>query len=995
MKISLIVLLFLIFNTNVFSKTAHVFYKNSNEKQQILKSLKSIPFTIKIKDFYSPSEKLLLPKNIQSNILTVSYEEQDSKRLKSILSNYKTEFIPTLELQSNYSKLQWHLDNPGGNIETRTSDIDTITIATSSEADLHLEQIPKETNKVIKIAVIDSGIDTKHFDLKNQILTNENECKLLEEYQTCLESSDSSEDKLCHEKFASQDSNNNGYPLDCHGWNLTDDSYPGVKIDGSPNLNDIVGHGTHVAGLIAAENNNQGTNGVIQNAKIIPIQIAQSGSSSDGIDIIAKGILYAIKNDVDIINLSLGWKFQNDSTVVREMIKAAQERDILVVVAAGNNSHSDLSYPCAYDDVICVGAFDKTGNLASYSNRGTQVDIIAPGTDLLSTWPSTIRSRLFNQDNRFDYLSGTSQATPLVSGALAKLLNHGHTPNQAKIALLKGAEKKLSNHGYRQGNINLSNSFKVKDFSFIYPLNKAPYLVQWTKENPKKIRLKLKNYGNQTKNVKFALKPLNPDIKILNDTFNISSLKSNEVFTKDIFFESSYIRDSEIQFQLNIISESFKKEYTITAHSIRLLTPSVIPEDFEKTSIAGNIPPGVKLKEFDNLVQDNKVDFLAVRNKGAKSYLSIFQKTDESYIVSKEISLRENFPVFLNQTKVDLDLDGKKDYVITYVYVEKESRNKITKFLIFDDQLKPKRYLISPNNTFANDKTFIPGIYKWLPFEDKLVPTWIGFGENAQDLNTSPWTNYGTQKSNYIYYLTADGLKHKVLPSNDELPLHFLFQSPNSIQNHSAFFITSLGDGFVKRYFLYKYSDQIEKITEIKFNDNYFDFFTPRPLPLNYRSDNGVFQMESLFGNMYSMVLSYDGAIQKDLSLIKNITPNESIKYLGHVSDDYFLYQTNHKLTLYNRNTQESVTRESKVDTRRRRLQTLYYTPGYFLPASESPGFTSEVFEAHQENEFISNTKFRIFPAQGCSEIGLVQTAQEEKIYYICTDGQKILSLTI
>ena len=161
---------------------------------------------------------------------------------------------------------------------------------------------------------------------------------------------------------------------------------------------DRVGHGTHVIGTICANGSN--ITGVAPDAQIY----------------VLNAIKYAVEQKVDIISMSLG--LSENSPKLEKVIKEAVNSNILVVCAAGNEGDGDAdsfeySYPAAYPDVISVGAVDKKGVPAKFSNSNTAIDVVAPGVDILSTYPN----------NRFAVLSGTSMAAPHVTGSLALLKN--------------------------------------------------------------------------------------------------------------------------------------------------------------------------------------------------------------------------------------------------------------------------------------------------------------------------------------------------------------------------------------------------------------------------------------------------------------------------------------------------------------------------------------------------------------------------------------------
>ena len=184
-------------------------------------------------------------------------------------------------------------------------------------------------------------------------------------------------------------------------------------------------HGTHVAGIIAAERNNgKGANGVANNVEIMSVRAVPNGDEYD--KDIALGIRYAVDNGAKIINASFGKSYSPNATWVYDALKYAADNDVLFVHAAGNDGHDlddpkNANYPNDQvnngpefsDNVITVGALNPdygSDLVASYSNYGkTNVDIFAPGTDIYSTYPS----------NTYEFSPGTSMAAPAVAGVAA------------------------------------------------------------------------------------------------------------------------------------------------------------------------------------------------------------------------------------------------------------------------------------------------------------------------------------------------------------------------------------------------------------------------------------------------------------------------------------------------------------------------------------------------------------------------------------------------
>ncbi|EMA52074.1 serine protease halolysin R4 [Halococcus salifodinae DSM 8989] len=181
-------------------------------------------------------------------------------------------------------------------------------------------------------------------------------------------------------------------------------------------------HGTHVAGIAAAGTNNDTGVAGISNATLLSVRALDetgSGSTAD----IADGIQWAADNGADIINLSLGGGF---TETLQKAVSYANEEGVLLVAAAGNNSGS-VNYPAAYDECIAVSALDPDGNLASYSSRGPEIELAAPGTNLLSTWT----------DDGYNSISGTSMAAPVVSGVAALVLSQQKLSNEQVRSHLK------------------------------------------------------------------------------------------------------------------------------------------------------------------------------------------------------------------------------------------------------------------------------------------------------------------------------------------------------------------------------------------------------------------------------------------------------------------------------------------------------------------------------------------------------------------------------
>ena len=179
----------------------------------------------------------------------------------------------------------------------------------------------------------------------------------------------------------------------------------GATID-SNKWNDDNGHGTHVAGTIAALDNSIGVIGVAPQASLLAAKVLNRQGSGYTSDVIA-GIEYCVLNNAKVISMSLG--SSSDVQALHDAVDAAYTSGVLLVAAAGNDYGGVVSYPAAYSSVIAVSATDSNNNLASFSNLGPEVELAAPGVSILSTW----------KDGGYNTISGTSMATPHVSGVAA------------------------------------------------------------------------------------------------------------------------------------------------------------------------------------------------------------------------------------------------------------------------------------------------------------------------------------------------------------------------------------------------------------------------------------------------------------------------------------------------------------------------------------------------------------------------------------------------
>ncbi len=235
----------------------------------------------------------------------------------------------------------------------------------------------------IIIAIIDTGVDWNHPDLKANI---------------------------------SFDSNGNLVGIDLGGFNGTEDNDPSEDVppDGRNSY-----HGTHVAGIASAVTNNSiGIAGVGYNCTIMPVKVSRSDKrDANGYPYVYygfEGIKWAVEHGAKVINCS--WGGYGYSRYEKEIVDYAIENGAVIIAAAGNENSNNLFYPASYEGVLSVGWLNEKGEKAKYgtnsgSNYGTQVDVMAPGSFIYSTWPT-----YSGADSIYRSISGSSMASPHAAG---------------------------------------------------------------------------------------------------------------------------------------------------------------------------------------------------------------------------------------------------------------------------------------------------------------------------------------------------------------------------------------------------------------------------------------------------------------------------------------------------------------------------------------------------------------------------------------------------
>ncbi len=277
-----------------------------------------------------------------------------------------------------------------------------------------------QSKETIIVAIVDTGIDYGHNDLKENVWVNKKE----------IPRNGIDDDK-------------NGYIDDINGINtLIRDRNGNATVENR----DTNGHGTHVAGIIGAvQNNNFGIAGIAQKVKLMAIRTVPNDGDEKDVDVI-EAFVYAAKNGAKLINCSFGKSVNEGGMAVSDAINyIGKDFGTLVVAAAGNDS-ADIdrrpTYPASFqtDYLMVVASTEKTGTLSYFSNYGVEnVDLAAPGGSIYSTMPN----------DRFENLSGTSMATPVAVGVGAEILSMRPdlNPLELKALLMDSTTKKRTFEG--------------------------------------------------------------------------------------------------------------------------------------------------------------------------------------------------------------------------------------------------------------------------------------------------------------------------------------------------------------------------------------------------------------------------------------------------------------------------------------------------------------------------------------------------------------------
>lgn len=612
-------------------------------------------------------------------------------------------------------KDQWNFHANGQSLQRDLNDLHVENIIASGKTNWGykwwLLHGVKKVKREIIVAVLDSGIDVNHPELKDSIL-----------------------DK---------------------GRNFAPD-----KEDFSDDVFDHTGHGTHVSGVIAAKNNQSGVAGFGDFIKILPIKIFHKNESQYKKKPLSKriiqGINYAVEQGADIINLSLGWPKVMHSKRLQKAIDDALKAGVMIVSASGNSSNVSSIYPCIINEVICVGSVGPEGKLSGFSNFAQNVDVLAPGEMILSTYPMH-KAPLKYSVQGYEIMSGTSQAAPLITGMIAAIkavfpLENSSLIKKRLFASSKSSQKTLF------GIPNLKDAI-MNPSLVAYPQTKG--ITQIILDSSREFELTLPIIGSFNKveiesdKIKVNLSEDINSIKIygqVGDQVTHSKIKLKILPSNKIFFLSLEFLESQ--------KDNFKSAKVISKRRQPLL-------------VKDNVKLISRLKVVTSLKERNPQS-LFYYNDQKNKLLSLYIIKDEVLTNFVDIDFTKDCRL-LKFYHLDIDKNNTDEYLL-----ESYCSNKKEKFLEY-------RFFDSEFNQIHGPYKFLPEValinYKNAYFFKQNNEVNIAFSSMGEvpsrSINSDPWADVDNKIINRLYILKNNGEELVTYQIDD-----FRFKESQSLEDY-------------------------------------------------------------------------------------------------------------------------------------------------------------------------------------------------------------------
>ncbi len=700
---------------------------------------------------------------------------------------------------------QWGLNNVGQEFFRSNGRLTREEIQSKNGMDINwvdLNQIPNSKKKrEVIVAIIDHGIDIEHPELKDRIWFDKEACPTPEDEKK----------------------------RPCRGHNF---------LAKNNDLSDEDGHGTHIAGIIAADDNGIGIKGVTpKNIKIMPLKVLNKDvrgfvhNKRVMTDIFADAIKFALIKKADVINMSLGWPKLIQTPKITKAFAAARKQGVAVVVAAGNNNKEIVTYPCSLEGVICVGSFSPDGDISPFSNFGGKVDVLAPGDFIFSTYPTKGIVARHTKMFAYERIKGTSQAAPFVTGVLASLkwLYPDISLGEMEARLFHSASKvdPKTKKFTKYGRINMKKAIGEKPKRFVVPDFKSLQEVLIDAHNGFRFNLKFKNYLPQAE-------VINAKVSIWVNNKTLQEQDIRLTFQKEgtqIIPITGAIKNlnAEARARLQVIIEGDERVYQITlflGHRPLLKNPIDIKGIAAKDLLA--FTPKRRFLKWKRIDTEAHREFFYVNKKTPQMVDILRLKGGQSQYDRLETpALGQLLAIF----KKDINLDGKDDYFLYYLDREKKQLT----FYFLNEELKPlwQRYSTWnwPLSSFEGLplKASYQADFNWLKYNDSklgeiLVPSIFKAWKLPEvDNNDDLFDRLPETGSFHLYFLrpqhSDNGIRVEVRVvdnyqvrqklqrellqfSREELSFNLLPQSKVEKRSGTMRLLVSYGEEFLKSYAL-------------------------------------------------------------------------------------------------------------------------------------------------------------------------------------------------
>ncbi len=781
----------------------------------------------------------------------------------------------------------WGVKNSGQKVFKDLDDIHLETLNGQSGIDIDWnEKINERMKDEVIIAVLDSGVDYDHPDLKDNIIKNYAECP---------------DGKVPFKP--KEDKDGNGYIGDCIGWNFT-----GKDLAGDNRPLDDIGHGTHVSGIIAAITSNKiGVTGISNKLKILPVKVLKKEDSKAGgnvsslSDRVAKGILFAIKRGAKVINLSLGWPTLLDTNYLRETFNLANQQNVTIVAASGNNNNNSPIFPCAYENVICVSSISVDGTVSNFSNYGGYVDILAPGDTILSTFPSIKTPEIFFAKG-YEIKNGTSQASPYVAAAagVLKSIYPGISENELAARLFLSSKTiPFKNEKYISGGLlQLGASIEIEEKPLIEPILKEINSIPLNLGEEKFILpIKIKNFWKETNEISVKITSLSENIELEKQDFHFDNMTSGEIETIPISGKiRSLDEDNNFDFELKItyegIPHSFKQNVKIVNlpgnHTKIIPLEGLTENDLIKKDQF--LFPKIKTVT-DPLFYSKSPFYYTWEKKEKEAVLKIFGLSDGNFHPLNPISIPGGINI-LSVILLDANYDGKIDFFIRTISNIDEKQFII--FSYFDQEGNPlfgdKSHWYFTPESVVEDLNRINFLH-FFPYNSETlgkvaIPVQLLNGTVPKlDQNPDPFEPKDTRKSAHIYYFPPKLENEKMvvgtrivdnwkllkflrvkfdLAFNDSLfLLESIPQNFDDLKNGVSKFLITAGKNFFTKPYILKIKENFEveikglENNELHFEGSYF-------FPITELGEKTVFRNGLSIYSVYNDVTLRSSGIEKD-----------------------------------------------------------------------------------------------------------------------------------